>query len=122
MMKLIIAGSRTFVNYEYLSDKIHEYLISSINGEVEIVSGGAIGTDRLGERFAKENNIALKIFPADWNLHGKSAGYIRNKQMAEYATDCICFWDGVSKGTKMMIDLAFKHELNVTIYNFKNKK
>lgn len=83
--------------------------------EVEIVSGTARGADQLGEKFAKEKGCNLKQFPADWDAYGKSAGYRRNADMAKYADACVVFWDGVSKGTKHMIDLAEKAELDLKI-------
>lgn len=114
MKKYIIAGGRDFKCYEYLSEKCLEII-----GEgSEIVSGGANGADYLGERFAKENGIVIKKFPANWNLHGKSAGPIRNKQMAEYADALICFWDGKSRGTKNMIDEATTRGLEIHIFNY----
>jgi predicted Rossmann fold nucleotide-binding protein DprA/Smf involved in DNA uptake len=70
----------------------------------EIVSGGAKGVDRVGESIAALGDIDLKIFPADWDLHGKGAGHIRNRQMAEYADALVAVWDGESRGTKNMID------------------
>jgi hypothetical protein len=114
MIKVVIAGSRTFDNYDLLFEKCSEALKDYDSVEVEIVSGGAKGADKLGERFAKEKGFALTLFPADWNKFGKSAGYIRNKEMAKYADILIVFWDGVSKGTKHMIDLAEKNELKIT--------
>lgn len=78
----------------------------------EIVSGGAIGVDRLGERYAKDHGVSLKIFPADWNKYGKSAGYRRNVEMAENADSLIAITSG-SKGTQHMIDIAKKKGLKV---------
>ena len=98
-MKLIIAGSRTFKNYEFLKENLKE-----IKGISEIISGGAIGADRLGEKWAKENNISLRIFNADWSSFGRKAGVIRNNSMALYCDEAIIFWDGKSRGSKNMID------------------
>lgn len=109
-MKLIIAGTRTFDDYGLLCESIDR-----MNGVEEIISGGASGADSLGELYAKANELSIKRFPADWNKHGKSAGYIRNKEMAEYATHCIVFWDGISKGSKHMIDLAKEKGLTTTV-------
>ena len=86
-----------------------------IQTEIEIVSGTANGADKLGEKFAKENGYPIKQFPADWDKNGKGAGYIRNAQMAEYADALIVFWDGKSKGTKHMIDLAKRANLKLKI-------
>lgn len=114
--KIIIAGGRDFDDYELLK-RICDNLIK-YKDSVEIVSGGANGADKLGERYAKENNMNLRIFPADWYKFGKSAGYKRNLQMASYADVLIAFWDGKSKGTGHMIDLAKKHGLGVTVINY----
>ena len=112
-MKVIVAGSRNFNNYEFLSGKLDHYFKNQT--PTEIISGGARGADKFGEIYAKRNNISLKIFPADWETHGKAAGYIRNKQMAEYADACVVFWDGKSKGSKHMIDLAKKYNLKLRV-------
>lgn len=103
--KVIVAGGRNFNNYPLLCDRLDLYL-KDMGGDIEIVSGTAKGADLLGEQYAKEKGYPVKRFPADWDAHGKKAGYIRNKQMADYATHCVVFWDGKSKGSKMMIDIC----------------
>ena len=108
-MKVIIAGSRDCTDMKILLEAIDE---SKFNIS-EVISGGARGADALGETWAKNNNIPLKIFPADWNI-GKSAGYIRNKQMAEYGNALIALWNGESKGTNHMIEIA--KNLNLKVY------
>lgn len=113
MMKVIIAGSRNFNDYKFLCEKCDKIL--SNQKDIEIVSGTANGADKLGETYAIENNYKLTKFPADWNKYGKTAGYLRNMQMAEYADALIAFWDGKSKGTKHMIDLAKQYGLKVRI-------
>ena len=112
-MKLIIAGGRNFTDYDLLKTKIDRIL--SNTESVEVVSGGARGADALGERYAKERSHSCTIFPADWDKYGRGAGYIRNKQMAQYATHLIAFWDGKSKGTKHMITLANEYALKVRV-------
>lgn len=111
MHKLIIAGSREFNNYELLKQTIKPYL----HNITEVVSGTARGADSLGERFAGEFKIPVKRFPADWNNYGRQAGYLRNVQMAKYATACIVFWDGKSKGTQHMINIAKRYGLKLKI-------
>lgn len=113
MFKVIIAGSRNFDDYELLKTKM-DYLLSQ-KQDIEIVSGAARGADQLGERYAAERGYALKQFPADWNTYGKSAGYRRNTEMAEYADAAVVFWDGKSRGSKHMINLAKAKELAVRV-------
>jgi len=115
-MKVIIAGGRDFKDYEYLSTCCDKYL--SKQTEIEIVSGAANGADKLGERYAKEKGYPISSHQADWDRYKKSAGYIRNKEMAEYADALIAFWDGKSKGTKHMIDLARELGLKVRIISY----
>lgn len=103
-MKLIIAGTRTFDNYGLLADTLYNrYGLGFATTKLEIVSGTAKGADKLGEGFAEYHNLKLTKFPADWDKYGKSAGIIRNRQMAEYADEAVIFWDAHSKGSLNMI-------------------
>ena len=80
-----------------------------------VISGGARGADRLGEQWARSHGIPFQVFPADWDKWGKSAGYVRNKQMAEVAEALIALWDGESRGTNDMIWQAQVRRLKVHI-------
>lgn len=112
-MKTIIAGGRDITDYNLVLDAVH----ASSFDITEIVSGGARGVDQLGERIGREFNIPVKVFPADWDTHGKRAGPIRNAQMADYAEALIAVWDGQSRGTANMIQQATKKGLKVYVYN-----
>lgn len=101
--KVIIAGGRDFTNLSFMR-MVANKMLSKKGKRVEIVSGTAGGADRLGEAYAYSRGFSVKRFPADWESHGKSAGVIRNAEMAEYADAAIIFWNGVSKGTKNMIE------------------
>ena len=111
-MKLAVVGSRSFNDFNLLHAKLCQIHIS------EIVSGGARGADSLGAEFAKENNIKLTVFPAEWDHYGKSAGYIRNKRIIENCDQVIAFWDGNSKGTEHSINLAKQMNKPTTIVKF----
>lgn len=110
-MKTIIAGSRTFNDYQFLKD------CCDIENITQIISGTACGADQLGEKYALENNIELIKMPAGWNKHGRSAGYKRNVQMAEVAEQLIAFNVNNSKGTGHMINIARSKGLNIIVYN-----
>lgn len=113
-MRVIVAGGRDFDNYDLLKRVLDEqaHMIT------RVVSGDAQGADRLGERWGIETGNKVRYFPADWESYGKSAGYKRNLQMADYADGLIAFWDGKSKGTKHMIDIALEKELWVKVYRY----
>lgn len=123
-IRIIIAGTRTFIDYDALYDatnqviaKLKEDLPSH---DITIISGNAPGADRLGERYARKCGYGLKIFPAQWSAYGKMAGPMRNRQMLSYATEgipvVIAFWDGVSRGTRNMIDIALDANALVYLY------
>ena len=111
-MKTIIAGSRWLYDPGFL-----EQVMKAISWTpTEVVSGGARGPDKMGEEWAQEKGIPVKKFPADWDMHGKAAGPIRNKEMAEYADAAVILWDEQSRGTKSMIDLARAAGLKVEVF------
>lgn len=109
MLKVIIAGSRLFSDYEKMKRLVVSF-VSGFEGDIEVVSGGCRGADKLGELLAEEMNWSVRRFPADWKLYGKAAGYICNKQMAEYANICLLFpvKGAENKGTRNMMREAVK--------------
>jgi YspA, cpYpsA-related SLOG family len=113
-MKVIIAGSRDFTDYLTMSDTLALIEIPI----TEVVCGMARGADMLGFRWANERGIPIKEFPANWDLHGRSAGYKRNEVMANYSDALVAFWDGESRGTKHMIDIATREGLKVWVVRY----
>jgi hypothetical protein len=113
MMRIIIAGSRDVTEKE-----VREALrVCTWIGFVSaVVSGTARGADTFGERWAEDNNISITRFPADWNKYGRRAGPIRNEEMANNAEGLVAVWDGKSRGTRSMIELALKYGLRVMIF------
>lgn len=118
MIRLIIAGGRNFDNYALLQSKLDKMLENIKSHDIEILSGKARGADSLGERYAKDRGLKVVEFPANWNRYGKSAGYRRNSEMADYATHCVCFWDGYSRGTEHMINLAENKNLKLRVIRY----
>lgn len=106
-MKLIIAGGRDY--HITVKDVMR---LNALNLEItEIVSGCSAGADTGGECFAGIINRPIAKFPADWNKHGKAAGPIRNRQMAEYADAVVLFPGG--RGTQSMFNEATKAGIQI---------
>lgn len=111
-MNVIIAGSRNVTEYSIVA-----FAIENSKFEIDnVISGKAKGVDELGEKWAKSRNIPIIEYPADWKKYGKSAGVIRNEQMAKAADALIAIWDGKSSGTFNMIQNAKKYDLKMYIY------
>lgn len=94
-MKIAIIGSRGVK-----IDNIGKYLPDGVD---EIVSGGAKGVDSCAAEYARINKIPLTEFLPEYSLYGRAAPLKRNDKIAEYADECIAFWDGASRGTKYTI-------------------
>jgi hypothetical protein len=107
-VRTIVAGSRDFTDYALLEQTLDRHKITVL------ISGTARGADQLGERYANSHGIPVERFPANWNYHGKSAGFKRNMEMAQKAEALIAFWNG-SPGTSHMIDIAKAYGLVVEV-------
>lgn len=103
-IKLIVAGGRNFNDpqrmHRALCELIHQ---GKIPAQPELVCGMARGADLLGRYLWTHYGLPVHEFPADWRTHGKKAGHMRNKQMAEFGDVLLAFWDGESAGTRNMI-------------------
>lgn len=111
-MRTIIAGGRDLIwnaSYQLWLDEMHAALPIT-----HVISGGARGADSCGEMWAKLSHVPCTVFPADWKRHGKAAGPIRNRQMAEAADALLAFPGG--KGTANMIETACSLGLRVILY------
>lgn len=108
-MKVGVIGSRVFNNYELVVKTLSNFDITLI------ISGGAIGADTLGEKYANEHNIPILIFKPDWEMYGKSAGMIRNTDIVDNSDVIVAFWDGTSKGTLDSIKKAEKRDKKVLV-------
>ena len=116
-MKVIIAGSRSGPSY---LDVTRALARCGFRDEItEVVSGGAVGADMHGERWAKTFGKKLTRFTADWEAHGKNAGPLRNEKMAQYADALILVWDGRSRGSADMLRRAEAHGLRVYVERIK---
>lgn len=105
-MKIVIAGSRTITDINILI-KVLKLCNYKITQQDEIVSGGAKGVDTLGELYAKKFKIKVTVFKPNWSKYGKSAGVIRNYEMAKYCDKAIVIHNG-SKGSLNMIGNLIK--------------
>lgn len=100
-MTYAIVGSRDIFDYELVERELDRY-----DDITTIVSGAANGIDSLARKYAERNNIPMIEFPADWNKHGKKAGFLRNVDIVENADTVIAFQKNNSKGTRHSIDIA----------------
>ena len=120
-LRVIIAGSRSVTQYEYVRHAMQVFRENCGQGPfVRVVSGCARGVDKLGERWARENGVTVKHFEVsslEWVAAPRTAGHRRNGRMAEYATHLVAIWDGKSGGTADMVRKAKLRGLCVLVAN-----
>gem|GEM_PF-413530 len=123
-VRLAVVGSRTFNDYSLMREVLGRFEIA------EVISGGARGADALAldsagtalrhgsqsdpraslgppcQGYAHKRGLSVRVFPADWDRHGRSAGFLRNRRIVAAADEVVAFWDGRSKGTRHAVELA----------------
>lgn len=119
----LVCGGREFRDRRRMETYIGRAIRSSVRRgqELVVVHGGARGADRLAGEVATENAIKSVVFEADWDRHGRSAGYKRNVEMARYLKEqeragarvqVVAFPGGV--GTDHMRDIA--RQMNIPVF------
>lgn len=112
-MKVLVCGSRHFSDQELLGTVLDKISIT------EIIEGEAKGADTCARIYGQRKGLPIKAFPADWTIHGRKAGPIRNYQMLKEGKPdmVVAFLAPNSRGTKHMIEISQKANIPVEIIN-----
>lgn len=118
-MRVLVCGSRTWTKRGAIADALCD--VEDAQGPLGhvLIHGAARGADTLAEQVAMSRfGWGILRYPADWSKYGNAAGYIRNKQMLEEGKPDIvlAFWDGKSRGTANMIQLAKAAGIEVKVF------
>ena len=104
---ILVSGSRDFPDRPL----VERTIITLIQPGDTLIHGTARGVDTWAALAAHANGAIVLNRPANWTVYGKRAGVIRNEAMfrevlASPNPLIVIFWDGLSRGTKHMIDLC----------------
>lgn len=117
--RVIVAGSRSYTNYEQFTLLLDEYLRDEVRGTTCFISGDASrGADSMIIAWCEKRRKPCVRVPAKWNEIGVRAGFYRNREMAEMATHLVCFYDGKSSGSRNMIWEAKRNKLTLKVFLF----
>ena len=97
-MKLLIAGSRGITDFD-----LSPYITNDVD---TIISGGANGVDTLAEGYADEHKISKFIMRPRYDIYGRRAPLLRNREMVDMSDRVLIIWDGRSRGTAYTIKYA----------------
>lgn len=116
-MRVLIAGSRTITDKGFITEAIKRSGFTI----TELISGKAKGVDITAEELLKDH-VTIIEHPADWEKHGKAAGYIRNTEMLDDNPEAvIIIHDGFSKGCVHIYTEAKKRNIPVYYTLFNNQ-
>lgn len=112
---VLVCGSRRSGDPEATRAAIHARLAEFPPGTT-ILHGGAHGVDMWADASAYMLGLKTRVMLADWNAHGRSAGFLRNNDMLDTKPDLVlAFWDGQSPGTRHTINEAEKRGIPVNL-------
>lgn len=132
-MRIGFVGSRDFQNEQLVRDMVKGLPVFTAGGPFTVVSGGAQkrsipyrkkhpeqpeegGVDYWAEQEAVAQGWEPDIIYAEWTVHGKRAGMIRNAELVDSCTLILIFWDGQSNGSKNVIDLCRRGKKAYKVY------
>lgn len=107
-MRVAVIGSRGLT-----VDNLEKYLPDDTT---EIISGGARGVDASAREYAQRHGLKLTEYLPEYSKYGRSAPLKRNLTIIESADLVLAFWDGLSRGTKYVIDNCKKRNIPVEIH------
>lgn len=107
---VIVCGGRGYTDVNHVYTELDAY--HAANKITLLVEGGANGADSLAREWAKLRGVPLKTVPAQWGLHGKSAGAQRNAQMLQSKPVAVLAFPG-GNGTLNMTQQAERKNVKV---------
>lgn len=114
MRRILFCGSRDWDDADLIRSVMENMLQG---GRFIVVHGGARGADRMAGSIARSLGLEVEEYPARWSSFGRSAGYIRNVQMADTHPDLVvAFHIADSTGTAMMLDIARQRGIETLRY------
>lgn len=109
-----IVGSRNFNKWDLLVSEMNK-IIDTYGHPDSIISGGAKGADSMAEKWANNNGCKMVIHRALWEIYGKRAAYLRNKDIVRDSDILLAFPSKNGRGTQMTINLSQKKEMQIII-------
>lgn len=105
-MTVLVCGGRDY------ADRAFVFASLDVLKPTTVINGGAEGADRWAREWASERHVVCVTVEADWSLHGRAAGPIRNRAMLGFRPDLVLAFPG-GRGTANMVAEARKRGVPV---------
>lgn len=125
-MRVLVFGSRGYSDKASVWGELRRIATALFNANefarLTVVHGACpSGPDAFADEWAmreiagaSEPQVQVERWHAKWDLHGRKAGPIRNKAMAQSgASLAVCGWDGQSSGTLDMLRNCIEYRIPV---------
>ena len=110
-MKVLVTGSRRWTDYNTIYNRLAQLPKDSL-----VIEGGANGADTLARTAAYCLGLDRRVVKAQWDIHGKLAGPIRNRVMLDMKPDLVLgFRLAGSTGTTDCIEEAKRRGIPVEV-------
>lgn len=116
--RLLVTGSRDWSDEVTVANALFDIWAGwGRPSEAVLVAGGASGADEIAARLWSRAGLRVETHPAEWELHGRRAGMIRNAQMVASGVDhCVAFSRNDSPGTKQCMTAAQKAGIPTSVH------
>lgn len=114
LRRVLVTGSRDWNNSRAVGAALSLVIATGREQDYVIVHGDARGLDRIAKGWAEVFGVRHEPHPADWKLHGKKAGILRNQEMVDLGAEiCLAFPTEDSVGTLDCMRRAAKAGIQV---------
>lgn len=113
--RVLVTGSRSWRDLATIEAELRRAWKDVGHGFPVLVSGACPhGADSMAEAVWEAQEMPVERHPADWDTHGKRAGFVRNSEMVNLGADiCLAFIRNGSRGASMTADMAEKAGIEV---------
>ena len=89
--RLLVCGSRGITGKDWIFSQIESYWYEHLAcySDPIMIEGATRGVDLIAKAYAVENDWKVEEYPAEWEKHGRGAGYIRNDIMVKAADEVL---------------------------------